>query len=295
MDWFRARTAGVWRGCVGGALLLAAIFDVPIASAARIALPRPDHVVVVIEENRSFGRIIGNADAPYINALAARGALMEDSHGVTHPSQPNYLALFSGGTRGVHNDFCPQRIEGENLASLLIGRGLSFAIYSESMPSVGYLGCKYGPYRRKHNPVADWQGGNLPASINRRFISFGPDFTRLPTVAFVVPNQDNDMHDGSIAQGDAWLARYIEPYLRWAAKHNSLLILTWDESDYGSLFSNHIATLLVGPMVKPGRYPQWIDHYAVLRTVSDIYGLPALGETATAKPITGIWKHETPD
>jgi len=277
--------AGALFAWVGGALMPGS--ELAAAEAGR---PRPDHVVVVIEENRSFGRIIGNSDAPYINALAARGALMEDSHGVTHPSQPNYLALFSGGTHRVRDDGCPQRLAGENLARLLIGRGLSFAIYSESMPSVGFLGCKYGAYRRKHNPVANWQGVNLPPSINRRFIAFARDFARLPTVAFVVPNQDNDMHDGSIARGDAWLARHIEPYLRWANDNNSLLILTWDESDYGSPFSNHIVTLLVGPMVKPGRYPQRIDHYSVLRTLSDLYGLAAPGEAATAKPITGIWQ-----
>jgi len=285
----RGRVAGVLIAGLGGALMSGAAH-----AAAQTLLPRPDHVVVVIEENRSFSNIIGNSDAPYINALAARGALMEDSHGVAHPSQPNYLALFSGSTQEVRDDGCPLRLEGDNLASLLAGQGLSFAIYSESMPSLGYLGCSYGSYQRKHNPVANWQGVNLPASMNRRFIAFGRDFARLPTVSFVVPDQSNDMHDGSIARGDAWLERHIEPYLRWAAEHHGLLILTWDESDFWHAWSNRIATLMVGPMVKSGRYSQRIDHYAVLRTLTDMYGLPAPGDAATAAPITGIWKRAAP-
>ena len=65
---------------------------------------RPAHVVVVIEENHGYERIIGNPDAAFINELAADGALLTNSHGIQHPSQPNYLALFSGSTQGVTDD-----------------------------------------------------------------------------------------------------------------------------------------------------------------------------------------------
>src|SRR4051812_8065211 len=93
-------------------LLLSAMFvsaasctaptDAPIAeTAAALSLPRPDHVVIVMMENTGYSSIIGSASAPYINAMAAKGASFTDSHGVTHPSQPNYQAIFSGGLNGV--------------------------------------------------------------------------------------------------------------------------------------------------------------------------------------------------
>ncbi len=249
------------------------------------ALPRPDHVVVVIEENRSFAQIVGNPEAPYLNSLAKRGALLVKSYGVARPSQPNYLALFSGSTRGIGSNACPLELSGPNLAGALAEKGLSFTSYVESLPATGAEDCVYGAYRRKHNPLANWKE---LAEQNQPFTSFPQDFDKLPTVAFVIPDQLNDMHDGSIRQGDEWLKKNIEPYAAWAEAHNSLLIVTWDEDDGSE--NNHIATILVGPMVKPGRSRHKIDHYNLLRTIEEIYGLQPLGESSAAKPITGIWR-----
>jgi acid phosphatase len=248
-------------------------------------LPRPDHIVIVIEENKSFAQIIGSREAPYINELAKRGALFTQSYGVTHPSQPNYLALFSGTTRGITSNTCPLDLSGENLASSLLAKGLSFMSYSESMPEPGYEGCIYGAYMRKHNPVANWEG---LAAHNQPFSAFPTDYSQLPTVAFVMPDQRNDMHDGSIAQGDVWLKKSIEAYAQWAMTHNSLLIVTWDEDDGSS--NNRIATILAGAMVKAGQYPQRIDHYKLLRTIEEMYGLTYLGESAGAQAVTRVWK-----
>lgn len=247
-------------------------------------LPRPDHIVIVIEENKSYAQIIGNRDAPYINALAGRGVLFTQSFGVTHPSQPNYLALFSGSTHGITSNACPLELGGINLASALVEKRLSFASYSETMPQAGFEGCTHGAYMRKHNPVANWRG---LAALNQPFSAFPQDFTKLPTVALVAPDQRNDMHDGSVAQGDTWLNKNIEPYAQWAMEHNSLLIITWDE-DSGSA-GNRVATLFVGPMVKPGSSTQRINHYNLLRTIEEMYGLPYMGESARAEPIRGVW------
>jgi len=253
-------------------------------------LPRPEHVVIVIEENHGFSKIMDkHIHASYIQALAKRGMLFTDSHGVTHPSLPNYLALFSGSTQGVTDDSCQHSFAGDNLATSLMNAGLSFATYSEAMPKIGYLGCASGAYQRKHNPAANWQGTRLPAGINRRFADFPRDFSRLPTVSFVIPDQNNDMHDGSLEAAEHWLKVNIEPYVDWAFKHNSLLILTWDEDDFRE--ENHIATILVGPMMKQGISMQRIDHYSVLRTLLDFYGLPALGGSQEAQPIKGVWKN----
>jgi acid phosphatase len=267
-----------------------ALFAAAITSAAHAEkLPRPDHVVVVIEENRGYSQIMDMRNSnSYIHALARRGVLFTQSYGITHPSQPNYLALFSGSTQGVSSNDCPHTFGGDNLASSLLDAGLSFASYSESLPAVGDPVCWSGAYQRKHNPAANWQGTRLPAEVNKRFADFPQDFARLPTVAVVIPDQDNDMHDGDFAQADAWLKARIGPYVEWAFKHNSLLILTWDEDDYRE--GNHIVTILVGPMVKAGTSTQRIDHYSVLRTLLDFYGLPAIGASRDAASIRGIWK-----
>ncbi|HEX5363439.1 MAG TPA: alkaline phosphatase family protein [Gallionella sp.] len=260
---------------------------VPTAGAASLppATPRPDHIVIVVEENKSYSQIIGNPVAPYVNELSRRGVLFTQSYGVTHPSQPNYLALFSGSTRGIGSNACPLELHGENLASALIDKGLSFVSYAESLPQPGFAGCIYGAYYRKHNPVANW---TEHAALNQPFSALPQDYAQLPTVALVVPDQRNDMHDGSIAQGDDWLARNIEPYAQWAMTHNSLLIVTWDEDDGWS--NNRVATIMVGPMVKPGSSAQRINHYTLLRMIGEMYGLPYLGESAHEKSIAGVWQ-----
>lgn len=249
-------------------------------------LPRPKHIVIVIEENKPFTKIIGNPSAPYINELAKRGVLFTASYGVTRPSQPNYLVLFSGSTHGISSDACPLELSGSNLAAELAGKGMSFVSYAESMPQPGFDGCSYDAYFRKHNPLANWAGLK---QFNRTFDAFPPDPGELPTVALLIPDQRNDMHDGSIALGDAWLSRNIEPYVKWAMTHDSLLILTWDEDD-GSA-DNRIATLFIGPMVKRGVSGQHINHYNILRTIEEMYGLSYLGDSVSVGPVEGIWRN----
>ncbi len=261
------------------------------ASSNHGTLPRPDHVVIVMEENKSYRQIIGNMAAQYINRLANEGALFTNSFAIGHPSQPNYLALFSGSTHGVPDDRCPISLSGNNLADALRKSGLTFGIYSESMPSIGYEGCfsADGLYARKHNPAVNWRRS---PEANMPFDLFPSDYTKLPTVSMVIPNQMNDMHDGrspldAIIKGDAWLRTRLDAYVGWAKSHNSLLIVTWDEDDDSS--NNQVATIFVGPMVAPGKYRGRIDHFDVLRTILDMYGLAPFGQSANARPIMEIW------
>src|SRR5689334_617158 len=256
------------------------------------AIPRPDHVVIVFEENKAYGQIIGNMAAQYINQLASDGASFANSFAITHPSQPNYLALFSGSTHGVPDDRCPISVSGDNLAIELGIKGMSFGAYSESMPRAGYRGCRYGHYFRKHNPAVNWQNQNVAPETNMPFDMFPSDYSKLPTVSIVVPDQTDDMHDGKTldasTRGDRWLKKHLDPYVRWAKKNNSLLIVTWDEDDDSG--NNRIATIFVGPMVKPGTYSVRIDHYGVLRTILEMYGLTPIGHSAEAKPVVEVWK-----
>jgi hypothetical protein len=247
--------------------------------------------MVVIFENEDAGSIVGSPEAPYLTSLARSGATMTDAHGETHPSQPNYLALFSGSTQGVVDDSCPSTFSGPNLAAELHAAGQTFVGYSEDLPRSGYTGCDAGDYARRHNPWVDFP--DLPASVNQPYSALPADFAALPTVSFVVPNVCNDMHDCGVAVGDSWARAHLSGYVTWARLHNSLLVVTFDEDDGSS--ANHIATLLVGPMVSPGTTSdQRIGHYNLLRTLEDMYGLAPLGHAADAEPLTGIWADAQP-
>jgi len=243
--------------------------------------------------NHAFSQIIGSSDAPFINALAAgpKAALFTQSFGLTHPSQPNYLFLFSGANQGVTSDARPPTaFSTPNLGAALRARGLSFVGFSEGLPFAGFTGDSAGAYFRKHAPWVNWQGAGrngLAAEVNLPFTAFPGNFKKLPTVSFVIPNQLNDMHDGTVAEGDAWLQRHLDAYVRWAQTHNSLFILTTDEDD--SLQNNQVATLFVGARVKHGQYSETITHLNVLRTIEGMYQLPRVGNSAMVPPITDVW------
>jgi hypothetical protein len=259
-----------------------------ICAAATGTIPGFDHVVIVIMENTSDASIIGNtAQAPYINSLADAGVYFSDAHAVTHPSQPNYLALFSGSTQGITDDSCPHHFNEPNLASELRAASLTFTGYSESMPADGFSRCTAYPYARKHNPWVNFN--NVPNTGNLRFSRFPVDFATLPTLAIVVPNLCNDMHDCPIATGDAWLQDNIDAYVQWARTRNSLLILTWDEDDSATT-ANRIPLVFAGANVRIGyTSTATVTHYNVLRTLEDMYGLPPLGNAANVAPITEVW------
>jgi phosphatidylinositol-3-phosphatase len=277
-------------------------------------LPVYDHIVIVVEENKDVEQILGSgADAPYLKKLAAEGATFERMFAEEHYSQGNYFWLFSGSNQNVgffdrvpsaanHPDY-PFRAS--NLGAQLIKKGLSFKGYAESLPAV---------YARKHVPWISFanvpNGTTSETSSNLRFADFPSDYSRLPTVAFVIPNLDHDMHNGKPAQsvpaGDAWLRQNLDGYYQWAKTHNSLLIVTFDEnndqlgytgltnpligaisayppaSKYDQLLldlRNRIVTIFAGAHIKPGSYTEGrgITHVNILRTIEAMYGLPKSG------------------
>lgn len=278
-----------------------------ISCNTKPSLPRPDHIVIVMEENHGFDQIIGSPSAPYINKLAKEGALMTESHGLEHPSQPNYIGLFCGDLMGVNSSGCLYKkirhYTTPNLGAALLSKGYTFAGYSETLPADSFLECDNGRseltgghlYARKHSPWVNWLGdevNQLPYAVNKTMDDFPGDFNDLPTVSFVIPNMDNDMHNYTdsvdmIRRGDDWLKEHLEAYVEWAKDNNSLLVLTYDEDDFTP--ENHIATLFIGEMVKPGEYADSVNHYNVLRTVEEMYDLKKSG-SHDREAITSIWK-----
>ena len=272
--------------CILSSLFLAWLALCPAAVAKTESLPLVEHVVIVVEENRSLDQILANPQAPYINQLIKEGALFTDSHAITHPSLPNYFALFAG-VINTNGNGCPASgiaPSTPNVASELFASGRAFVGYAESMPHPGFSGCWAGKYARKHVPWV--QFANVPGYASMPFSAL-KSYDTLPAVTMIVPNVDNDMHDGTIAMGDAWLEKHIAPLLAWGATHSTLFVLTWDE---GFDPANHITTLFVGPMVKPGRYAERIDHYTVLRTVEDLLQLPPTGAAAKRTAVSDCWR-----
>jgi acid phosphatase len=277
-------------------------------------LPKYDHILIVVEENKDYDQIIGNRDAPYLNKLAAEGTNLTKMFGDEHHSQGNYFWLFSGSNQnvGFHDQVPETKFNTSNLGQQLIRTGLSFKGYSESLPAIGSdvdvmpQGCRYPCiYGRKHVPWISFanvpNGATVETSSNLRFADFPSDHTKLPTVAFVIPNMENDMHNGavkdSVPAGDLWLKQNIDPYYQWAKTHNSLLIVTFDENDDKSGYQgltdpgvnpdhdqrrhdlqNRISTIFAGAYVKPNyAEPNGMTHVNILRTIEAMYGLPKSG------------------
>jgi hypothetical protein len=262
-------------------------------------MPLPNKVVVLILENHAYNQVVGSPYAPYINNLIndSMTALFPQSYALTHPSQPNYIMLFSGSAQGVTTNNLPAGIPftTPHLQSELAAASKTFIAYSQGLPSVGFTGETSGAYARKHAPWVNWQGAatnGFPPSLHVPFTQFPTNFNNLPTVSFIVPDQNNDMHSGTdpqrITQCDTWIQNNLNNYIQWARNNNSLLILTFDEDDDFS--GNHIATFFFGPMVFKGSYPAHIDHYNVLRTLEDMFALTHAGNAATATPVDYCWK-----
>ncbi len=262
-------------------------------------VPAANKVVVVILENHSYNQVVGSSAAPYINSLIndSKGALFTQSYGLINASQPNYLQLFSGSNQGMLSNSLPPVLPfiTPNLGAELIAASKTFIGYAESLPSVGYTGVSSPPYDRKHNPWVNWQvapTNGIASALNQPFTSFPTNYNLLPSVSFVVPNELNNMHDGSdparITNCDNWLQTNLDGYIQWAKSNNSVLILTFDEDDYKSQL--HILTLFIGEKVQHGNYPNVINHYNILRTIEDMFSLPHAGAAATAATIDYCWK-----
>jgi phosphatidylinositol-3-phosphatase len=278
------------------------------AWAVADGLPRYEHIVVVVEENKDYDEIIGNPAAPYLNRLAAEGIDFTQMFGEEHPSEGNYFWLFAGSNLGVgfHDEVPTRKFDAANLGAQLIANGLTFRGYSQSLPEDGSEVEKAPPgclweclYGRKHVPWISF--ATVPPAANLRFAEFPADYRELPNVSFVIPDLEHDMHNGapaeSIPRGDSWLRDNLDAYYRWAQTHNSLLIVTFDEGEDSSRYRgltdpglprggdrvrrdlrNQIPTIFAGANLGPRHAVATpLTHVNILRTIEAIYGLPKAG------------------
>jgi hypothetical protein len=246
------------------------------------------HVVWIFMENKSYGAVIGSNAAPYENALAQNCGLAGNYQGIAHPSLPNYLAATAGSTFGVTDDLNPAKhpIPGSSLFSQLTSAGLSWRAYEESMPSPCRQG-NSGLYAVRHNPAAyftDIRTTTCPSQDLPLEGHFAQDVAsgNLPSFSFVTPNLCNDMHNCSVATGDAWLSNWVGDVLDGPnyRSGNTLVVITWDEGDAAS---NRIPTIVIAPRVPNGTVSQGaFTHFSLLRTTEELLGLPLLRSAGSA-------------
>ena len=248
-------------------------------------------------ENKAQASVLGKAAPPTFAALARRYATLTNYRAVAHPSLPNYLALVSGSTQGITSDCTTCVVTARNLADTIEASGRSWKTYAEGLPSPGFTGPFVGSYAKKHNPFTYFSDVLAsPARLNRivPYTVLAADLAAgsLPNFSLVVPDLCHDMHDCSVATGDRWLAGFLPPLLASRQLRGGAVFVVFDESDDSSVGGGGVVGAFVaGPLVRPGaRSAAILDHYGLLRTIEDGWGLPRLARSATARPITGIWK-----
>jgi hypothetical protein len=263
-----------------------------------VRLPHFSHVVVVVFENHEASSIAGSSDAPTFNALARRYGRLTNYTAVAHPSLPNYLALVSGSTQGISSDCTDCVVDARSLADTLEAAGKTWKTYAEDLPYPGFTGGSDGRYAKKHDPFLYFRDvADSPARRNRvvPFPQLGRDLAahRLPDFSLVIPNLCNDMHDCSVATGDAWLKAHVVPLLHSPELRGGVVFVVFDEGTSDTGGGGRIEALALGPTVRRGsRFAKATSHYGLLRTIEDAWGLPRLGYSRKGTPVGGIWKRK---
>lgn len=252
-----------------------------------------DHVVVIVEENKPATHIIGSPDAPFINQLAARGALATNYSAITNPSLPNYLALTSGTTAGISTDCLPSSCTARvpSIAGKIEQAGRTWKMYAESMPAP-CTDHNIDPYAVRHNPFLYYpevtDDATYCAAHDVPFSRLASDLAQastLPDFAFISPDLCHDMHNCSVTTGDDWLAAEVPKILASPAftDQNSLLVITWDEGETGD---NTIATIFAGPAAKASYSTDTaFTHYSLLHTIESDWGIRPLTDHDANAPV----------
>lgn len=248
------------------------------------------HVIVIPEENHGYGQIIGSNQAPYINSLASTYGLATNyTAGVpaADHSLPSYL-LMTAGTPGVNVNgsdcapsACPQPEDSVfHQASVA---GIGWHGYAESIPSNCDRSATAGLYAARHLPAPYFTDLSDCTTNDTGLTPLASDLTAGLPAAYnmVTPNLADDMHNGSVAQGDAWLRTWV-PKMMAGKDYQAgdlAIFITWDE---GTGSSNQVATIVISPTTSSVKDATPYTHASLLRTTEDLLGLPALGAAAAA-------------
>ena len=247
--------------------------------------------MVIVEENRNESDVIGSRDAPYVNSLAQRYGQATMAFGQSHPSLPNYLELLSGSTQGVTDDGTGYAFAAPTLVGQLQSRGIGWRAYMEGMPSPCYSGAGSNGYAKKHDPFMYFTAIMQNARACSNVVPFSQlrtdlDTNAAPPFLWVTPNLCNDGHDCSTAVADRWLSHVVPEIQATAAwKQDGILVITWDE---GEDAANHILTLVIRPGAPHATSNRYYDHYSLLATIENRFGVARLGAAGQAAPLTDL-------
>ena len=299
----------------GMALVLGASAVLATApGSTRADLKRFRHVFVIMMENTGYRSLIGNPNARWINAAAATYGLATHYFGVSHPSQPNYIAATSGSTNGVDGDITVT-LKVRNLVDQLEEAGKTWKDYQQSFSLCGGNTladeCGNQLYERKHNPFISYQDVQMNPDRMTNIV----DLSRLETdldsgnvadFSWISPDQCNDMHGRDapridscsynneqllISAGDLFLKSWVEKIMASKAwTENSVIFITWDESDFPYFDGSgccdavpgggHVMTLVIlRSDLKPRRSDTPYNHYSLLATIEDGWRLACLVNT----------------
>jgi hypothetical protein len=255
-------------------------------------VPAFTHIYLIVMENKAYGSIVGSRYAPYEASLIARYGLATNFWAESHPSEPNYIAMTSGGLQGVGTDGY-YNLAARSVFDQIEAAGRTWHVYAQSYPGNCYTGSVSAPnadgpgyaseYVRKHNPAISYSAivhDKTRCANITRLAAFDP---AAADFEMIVPNLCNDMHSCSVGIGDAFLKAFVPRILNSPAFQGSVLFITWDEG-IGS--TNKVATIVASSgMIGPSRYAARSDHYSLLRTIEDAWGMPPLGLAARATPL----------
>jgi acid phosphatase len=244
-------------------------------------LPQHGPVVLLVEENHGFSSVIGSSAMPYLNSLAKQNSLAIQYYANTHPSIGNYF-MMTAGQIVTNDDTFNGPVNVDNLVRHLMQAGKTWKSYSESLPSIGYIGGDSGAYIHRHNPLSYFQ--DVVGSSNERqnlvpFGQFAADLNngQLPDFSFVTPNANDDAHNGTLQQADQWLQSNIAPLLSNPQfQKGGLLLIVFDEAEDtdSTLGGGRVAMIAVGPLVKHGfQSSTQYQHQNLLRMITDYLGM----------------------
>ena len=260
------------------------------------------HVVWIWLENKSYGQVVGNSSAPYINhALVSGCGLATNYHNITHPSLPNYVAATSGlgyTSLGRFASDCEPRDSCRSRARSIFTQVPSWRAYEQSMPH-DCAKSSFGNYAVKHNPPPYYTDLKGCATKDVPYTRFEDDLkaNTLPAFSFITPNLCNDTHSCPLGTGDKWLGEQMPMLFRSRAykSGDTAVFITFDEGDDALGSSNHcasnttdagcrVATIVISPYTRPGsRSGALFNHYSLLRTTEQLLGIHQfLGEASHA-------------
>jgi acid phosphatase len=252
---------------------------------------------MVIEENTSYSAVVRNSNWPNLNNLISNGALATNYYANAHPSIGNYFMLTTGQLL-TSNDNSTQIWNVDNIARRMLAANVPFRIYAEGI-SRGYLGGNTALYLIRHNPFAMLSDiANNPTVASQTiwpFTQFATDLANgtLPEFSYIIPDVNDDVHDGTPQQADSWLETNVVARLSndpaFQSGGGGLLIVDFDEAATSDTThgGGHVPAVFWGPMAKVG-YTQasstLYQHQSVLRTVMDTLGLPNPPAAAATAP-----------